>query len=98
MSIRLSITTYNESAKYYGAGYHELHDISYLSSPEHAIETIKSIINLNLKYSVNTDCTLKNVYIECGDSSVEELFHNTFDHNSFSDGVTIVFVFNPALN
>lgn len=72
MAIKMNIATYNESKD--GGGFHELHDIRFLSSPEHAVETVQSIINLNIKYS-DEDCPLTGIEIACGSAAAVRLMN-----------------------
>lgn len=55
-----------ENGEYVG-GYHELHEIRYLSGMEHLIATIDSIIKNNLLYGCE-DTMLEDVVVDCDDS------------------------------
>lgn len=58
-------------------GYHELHDIRYLSSAEHLIATVKSIIENNLLYGCS-DTVLESVEVRCDNEMVVECFRKHF--------------------
>ncbi len=61
-------------------GFHELHDVRYLSSPMHAVATLERIIGLNLVYACK-DAKLKEVDVTTGQwdiaQAIEE-WKNTF--------------------
>jgi hypothetical protein len=70
MANNIKVTTVNQGLNNNG-GYHELHDIKYLNSPKHALEIVKSIIDLNIQFA-DKDCPIVNVYIECEDIETYE--------------------------
>ncbi|MDD4779194.1 MAG: hypothetical protein PHT02_01130 [Tissierellia bacterium] len=59
----ITVVTFNELETKDG-GYHEIHDIKYLSSPEHALTTVKNIIDSNIKYG-DKDCLLTGIEVNC---------------------------------
>lgn len=48
----------------YVRAYHEIHEINRLSSVEHIIATVDSVIQNNLKYK-NDDTVLTDVFVSC---------------------------------
>lgn len=65
MPINLTITTSNELITKDG-GYHEIHNIKFLNSPEHALSTILNVIENNQRYT-DENCPLDSVDIRCTD-------------------------------
>ena len=62
------VTTCNSMIKdgEVNGGYHEMHEIKYLSGMEHLIATIDSIIKNNLLYGCE-DTILESVVVDCSD-------------------------------
>jgi len=95
MSNNIEITTYNQ-AKDSNGGYHELYSIKFLSSPEHALTTVKNIIDANIQYG-NKDCILEMVDIDCGDYKTYQ--HLKEYYNKYSDKeIKIRIGYNPGFN
>lgn len=68
--MKANVTTCNsmiENGECVG-GYHELHEIRYLSGIEHLIATIDSIIKNNLLYGCK-DTVLEDVIVACDDNN-----------------------------
>ena len=56
-------------------GYHEIHEINFLSNTKHLIATIDSIIKNNLEYGCN-DTVLEDVSIQCDDEQSVNYINN----------------------
>jgi len=80
MANSISVITSNELLTKDG-GYHEIHKISFLSSPEHALATVKSIIENNIKFT-DYNCPLVGVDIECSNFNTCELIQNYYSKHS----------------
>lgn len=74
MSIFIQVITYNECPT--GGGFHELHKAEFLSSPQHALNTVQSIIDLNAKFC--GDCIFKGADISCSTYDVAELIRDFY--------------------
>lgn len=80
MANSIFVTTSNELFTKDG-GYHEIHEINFLSSPEHALATVKSIIDNNIKFT-DYNCPLIGVDIECSNFNTCEFIQDYFSkHN-----------------
>lgn len=71
-------------------GYHEIHNIAFLSNTEHLIATVDSIIKNNLLYGCD-DTVLERVYVGCDDlNAVEYIIKHCDDIFHYRDvGVDI---------
>lgn len=58
-------------------GYHEIHDIKYLSGVEHLMAMVKSIIDNNLLYGCS-DTVLESVEVSCDDDIAVDFFGKQF--------------------
>lgn len=86
MQYNIKVITNNPSKNNNG-GYHEIHDIKYLSSPQHAFVTIENIITNNKAFGDN-DCELTGVDVYCNDI----IFYNLLRKYYLSDKiVTVIF-------
>lgn len=77
MANNIEVTTYNQ-AKDNNGGYHELHSIKFLSSPEHALATVKNILDANIQYG-DKDCNLEMVDINCNDYQTYQHLKEYYD-------------------
>jgi len=59
-------------------GYHEIHDIKYLNSPEHALVTVINIIENNMKFT-DVNCPLVGVDVSCKNYDTYILISNHFE-------------------
>jgi len=90
MPIGIIVTTSNQNMINDG-GYHEIHDIYYLNSPEHALETVKYIIDLNIKFTPN-DFPLTTVRIECQDKETYKVINSYYNKEKY-DNIKVIIGF-----
>lgn len=72
-------------------GYHECHDIRYLSSIDHLIASIDTIIKNNLKYGCE-DTVLESVMIGCNDHGAVDYInahHDLFNYTGVKVSICI---------
>jgi hypothetical protein len=77
MANNIMVVTFNEMPTKDG-GYHEIHDIKFLSSPEHALSTVKNIIDGNIQYG-DKNCPLVAVEIDCTKRDTYTLIKEYYD-------------------
>lgn len=71
--------TYNSLRSMVIGGYHEIHEIHYLSSIEHLLATIDSIIENNLTYS-GLESELVSVTVETDDKKAFSAVSSHYEH------------------
>lgn len=62
-------------------GYHEIHKINYLTSTQHLIATVESIVKNNLLYGCN-DTVLEDITVSCDDQKVVDEVNKHFNSQS----------------
>ncbi|MFA6661797.1 MAG: hypothetical protein WCS56_02035 [Bacilli bacterium] len=61
-------------------GYHEIHEINFLNTKEHVLETVQSIIELNRKWT-DSDCPLVDIQIECVNPKTVEFLEQNLHYD-----------------
>ena len=90
MANNLMVITSNE-LKTKDGGFHEIHEIKFLSSPEHALETVKNIIDCNIQFT-ESNCPLVSVDIQCEDWQTYRCIKEFY--NKYSDDIDIYVTYN----
>jgi K+/H+ antiporter YhaU regulatory subunit KhtT len=89
---QIRVTTINSRLEPSCGGFHEIHEANYLSSPGHAVETVRSIIKLNKLYS---DTQLQRVKVETPSQVIMKALSNSdLDH---SYGISVAYIWNPDI-
>ena len=87
MSNNITVITSNTNSK--DGGYHEIHEIKYLNSPRHALETVKNILDLNLCYG-DKEYPIVAMEIKCTEIETYNFIKEYYNHyNGLDDDIKV---------
>lgn len=86
MANNITIITSNTNNK--DGGYHEIHEIKYLNSPQHALETVKNILDLNILYG-DKEYPIVAVEIKCNELETYNFIKEYYNYDKSEDDIEV---------